>query len=101
MMEFPPGYPVFLGPMGIADIDDRRLQADSTGWALAPTFASIQALATNFSAKVRVPSLSAAVPTSQRPAVALIAGMSVFDTTLGKPIWWSGTAWVDATGTAV
>ncbi|MFN8681698.1 hypothetical protein ACDP63_11225 [Paracoccus sp. P2] len=23
------------------------------------------------------------------------------DTTLGKPIWWNGTAWVDATGTTV
>lgn len=24
-----------------------------------------------------------------------------FDTDLGKPIWWSGSAWVDATGTSV
>jgi hypothetical protein len=32
------------------------------------------------------------------------AGCLYFDTTLaaaGKPIWWTGTAWVDATGTAV
>lgn len=32
------------------------------------------------------------------------AGVQYFDTTLaanGKPIWWTGTAWVDATGTTV
>lgn len=38
--------------------------------------------------------------TAGRPA-APAAGVSFFDQTLGKPIWWSGTAWVDATGTAV
>lgn len=30
-----------------------------------------------------------------------IAGQFYFDTTLGKPIWYNGTAWVDATGTVV
>lgn len=28
-------------------------------------------------------------------------GMQYFDTTLRKPVWWSGTTWVDATGTTV
>ena len=28
-------------------------------------------------------------------------GMTYFDTTLGKPIWWNGTNWVDANGTIV
>lgn len=28
-------------------------------------------------------------------------GYMYFDTTLGKPIWWSGAAWVDATGATV
>lgn len=28
-------------------------------------------------------------------------GMNVFDTDLGKPIWWNGTSWVDAMGTLV
>jgi hypothetical protein len=28
-------------------------------------------------------------------------GQYYFDTDLGKPIWWNGTIWVDATGTAV
>ena len=42
--------------------------------------------------------------TSQRPTASLTAtdsGFQYFDTTLGKPIYWTGTAWVDATGTAV
>lgn len=28
-------------------------------------------------------------------------GQCLFDNTLGKPKWWNGTAWVDATGTEV
>ena len=28
-------------------------------------------------------------------------GQSIFDTTLNKPIWWTGTKWVDATGVEV
>lgn len=28
-------------------------------------------------------------------------GAMFFDSTLGKPIWWTGTAWVDATGATV
>lgn len=38
--------------------------------------------------------------TSNRPTTVNI-GYSYFDTTLGKPIWWKGTVWVDATGTTV
>lgn len=29
------------------------------------------------------------------------AGFQYFDTTLNKPIWWTGSAWVDATGATV
>ncbi len=40
--------------------------------------------------------------TSQRPSAdEIYIGYMYFDTTLGKPIWWNGSAWVDATGTAV
>lgn len=45
--------------------------------------------------------------TADRPSVqnsyydAGTKGVQYFDETLGKPIWWNGTAWVDATGTAV
>lgn len=40
--------------------------------------------------------------TAQRPTTGLVAGYSQhFDTTLGKPIWWNGSVWKDATGTTV
>ena len=38
--------------------------------------------------------------TANRPTVGVM-GFEYFDTTLGKPIWWNGTGWVDAAGTAV
>jgi hypothetical protein len=39
--------------------------------------------------------------TASRPTFALIVGAMYFDTDLGIPIWYNGTAWVDATGTLV
>ncbi|MFN7611722.1 MAG: hypothetical protein ACK5QX_12440 [bacterium] len=39
--------------------------------------------------------------TAQRPTSNLWAGRTYFDTTLGKPIWYKGPGWVDATGAAV
>ena len=38
--------------------------------------------------------------TSGRPSSPTI-GYQFFDTTIGKPIWYNGTSWVDATGTTV
>lgn len=43
-------------------------------------------------------------PTAFRPSEVigpLSAGCLYYDKDLGKPIWWSGVEWVDATGTAV
>lgn len=39
--------------------------------------------------------------TASRPITGLQVGQFYFDTTLGIPIWWNGTDWVDATGTVV
>lgn len=40
--------------------------------------------------------------TASRPAAATVgSGASFFDETLGKPIWSTGSAWVDATGATV
>lgn len=39
--------------------------------------------------------VSASRPTSS------VTGQFYFDTTLGKPVWWNGTSFVDATGTTV
>ena len=39
--------------------------------------------------------------TALRPSSQRAIGQMYFDTTLGKPIWWFGTVWVDATGATV
>lgn len=46
--------------------------------------------------------ITGAFTTGNRPTANTAgAGASVFDTTLGKPIWSTGSAWVDATGATV
>jgi hypothetical protein len=52
----------------------------------------------NFTQAVAVPDAGA---TSQRPTVNLQIGQQFFDTTLVLPIWWTGTKWINASGTAV
>ena len=37
--------------------------------------------------------------TANRP-ISSILGQFYYDTTINKPVWWSGSTWVDATGTA-
>ncbi|AWT34502.1 hypothetical protein DM785_02285 [Deinococcus actinosclerus] len=40
-------------------------------------------------------------PTANRPAANVVqAGDQHYDTTLGRPVWWSGSAWRDAAGTS-
>ncbi len=39
--------------------------------------------------------------TAQRPTAGLWVGREYFDTTLGKPVWYDGSGWVDATGATV
>ena len=39
--------------------------------------------------------------TSTRPNAGLVIGQTFFDTTLDRPIWWNGTAWINASGTPV
>ena len=39
-------------------------------------------------------------PTSKRPARNLWVGRVYFDADLGKPIWYNGTIWIKADGTA-
>jgi hypothetical protein len=41
--------------------------------------------------------------TASRPVISATGslGFAYFDTTLGKPVWWNGTVWKDATGTTV
>jgi hypothetical protein len=52
----------------------------------------------NFAQGINIPSSGA---TTGRPITFLLVGQFYFDTTLGIPIWYDGTNWVDATGTVV
>jgi hypothetical protein len=38
---------------------------------------------------------------ASRPTQELTVGQPYFDTTLGLPIWWNGTDWIDSAGTVV
>lgn len=46
-------------------------------------------------------SMTTAAAKALSSAKTIQTGSSVYDTTLGKPIWWNGTAWVDMSGTTV
>ncbi|WP_079709876.1 hypothetical protein [Paraliobacillus ryukyuensis] len=39
--------------------------------------------------------------TGDRPTENVVIGSQFFDRTIGKPIWWTGSDWVDSTGTTV
>ena len=39
--------------------------------------------------------------TASRPSTNKYIGLTYFDTTLGKPVYWNGSNWVDATGATV
>lgn len=45
--------------------------------------------------------LASSGTTAQRPTEFLFTGRTFFDTSLGKPVWYSGSGWVDATGASV
>lgn len=45
--------------------------------------------------------LTASGPTSGRPSSPAFVGQPYFDTTLGCPVWWTGSRWVNASGAQV
>lgn len=54
-----------------------------------------------FGTIVNSPRNGVGLPTADRPIPflgPLQVGLTIFDTTLGIPIWWNGLIWVDATG---
>lgn len=52
----------------------------------------------NFTSGVIVPPSGT---TTNRPTVKLQVGQYYFDTTLGIPIYWNGSNWINSTGTVV
>jgi len=78
----------------IAPTDYQQGYQDQINNALRLYFAQLD----NFTQGSVVPASGA---TNQRPTAKLQVGQQFFDTTLNLPIWWTGTKWINASGTAV
>jgi hypothetical protein len=52
----------------------------------------------NFTQNITVPPSGT---TADRPTGRLQVGQYYFDTTIGRPIWYNGTNWINAAGTVV
>ena len=78
----------------IAPTEYRQSHLDQMSYALRLYFNQID----NFIQNITVPQSGI---TADRPTERLLIGQYYFDTTLGIPIWYDGTDWVDATGTVV
>ena len=93
------GTPLIPAPPNllIAPVEYTQAYQDQMNNALRLYFT----LLNNFSQALVTPDFGS---TAQRPKAKQLTGQQFFDTslgTVGKPIWWAGTKWVDATGTAV
>jgi hypothetical protein len=90
------GAPLIPAPPNllIAPTDYSQQYQDQLNNALRLYFT----LLNNFSQALATPDFGT---TTQRPATKLLTGQQFFDTTLGIPIWWSGSKWVNSSGTAV
>lgn len=86
--------------------DGDRLYSSSTGTLTTSATASFVGIVLNSNANVGTILASPASfdhadgTTAARPSTKPV-GMMYFDTTLGTPIWWNGTNWVNASGVTV
>jgi hypothetical protein len=82
--------PIVFPPLEITDLSDvTRVRALMT--AIVQMFQRVSAAFNN-------PDFGS---TGARPTIQRTVGQTYFDSTLGKPIWWNGTVWVDSAGTPV
>lgn len=96
-----PAVSAFLIPMlapngwGFQAIDGHQYQPDANG--------TFQARASDMVHLVEAGAVRVAAsgPTAERPTDQLHTGLSFFDTTIGRPVFWNGNAWRDAMGGAV
>jgi hypothetical protein len=79
-------------PTAPAEYDQRR--DDQLNYSLRLYFNQLD----NFLAAISTPQNGV---TADRPTQNLQVGQFYFDTTLGYPIWYDGTDWVDSSGTVV
>ena len=78
----------------IAPVDYSQQYQDQMNNALRLYFNQID----NLTQAISIPD---AGTTLQRPTLNLQVGQQFFDTTLTKPIWWTGVHWINASGTVV
>ena len=103
-----PGSFITVAGAGITNSMVTRVDTvNNTITVTANATATLTGAAISASAPVFIPKGYQSVKgsTASRPTLGSdAAGYLYFDTTLvaaGKPIWWSGTAWLDSTGAAV
>jgi len=78
----------------IAPVEYTQTYQDQMNNALRLYFNQID----SFTQAVSIPNSGKTV---DRPKANLQVGQQFFDTTLVLPIWWTGTKWINASGTAV
>jgi hypothetical protein len=87
-------YPSKAPNLLIAPVDYTQAYQDQMNNALRLYFNQID----NFTQSLAIPNSG---KTTQRPTANLQVGQQFFDTTIVLPIWWTGTKWINASGTAV
>ena len=78
----------------IAPVDYTQQYQDQINNALRLYFNQID----NFTQGISTPDSGTTV---NRPKNNLFVGQQYFDTTINRPIWWTGTVWINASGTTV
>jgi hypothetical protein len=89
-----PKYNLVAPALPLAPFDYDQRQQDQFQSVLRLYFTRLD----NYNALNSIP---ASGLTADRPIVDLLVGQFYFDTSLGIPIWYDGTDWVNASGTAV
>ena len=94
----PPKIVTLLSPappnLPVAPVEYNQQYQDQIANVLRLYFVQLN----NFTSGVIVPPSGT---TTNRPAVKLQVGQYYFDTTLGIPIYWNGSNWINSTGTVV
>lgn len=95
----------YVGPIVLANLIPSQAPVPAAGVSLVSDSTKVGSILTTdlngYQAPVAIARSgnTAARPTS--PTFGLYSGFTYFDTTLTKPIWWTGSAWIDATGASV
>ena len=78
----------------------KPLEVGGIGWVQAEDVLENSGATWNSGTFLKIPVVMSG-STANRPTTNLTAGQMYLDTTLIKPIWWTGSRWIDSTGTTV